>query len=97
MTATNAPVAAEQDALLDQIIWEEHLNNDEKIARLQSLRPKPKAALQQVTLNGVADLSPDQKLELITTNLQETLNIEIIEKIVREQNRPPSVYWGAPY
>lgn len=40
------------------------------------------------------ELSPREKIEKITANLQEVLNPEIIEDVVLKQNRPLIVYWG---
>ncbi|KAI9652835.1 MAG: hypothetical protein M1831_006360 [Alyxoria varia] len=41
-----------------------------------------------------SDLTPAQKLSLITSNLQETLNPEIIEDVLNKQSRAPVIYWG---
>ena len=40
------------------------------------------------------DLSPQDKLTLITQNLQEVLRPELLEDIVVKQNRPLKIYWG---
>jgi hypothetical protein len=42
----------------------------------------------------MADLTPQERFEMITKNLQEVLNPEIIEEIVVKQNKPLIVYWG---
>ena len=39
-------------------------------------------------------LSADERLNLIKANLQEVLNPEIIEEIVRKGERPVKIYWG---
>lgn len=41
----------------------------------------------------MANLSADQRLALITENLQEVLNKDIIEAILAE-GRSPKIYWG---
>jgi tyrosyl-tRNA synthetase len=41
----------------------------------------------------MADLTPAERLALINENLQETLNPEIIEQIIKE-GRHPKIYWG---
>lgn len=41
----------------------------------------------------MAALSADERLALINENLAESLNPEIIEKIVREGGNP-KIYWG---
>ncbi|CCE81855.1 Piso0_002532 [Millerozyma farinosa CBS 7064] len=38
--------------------------------------------------------SPEEKLELITRNLQEVLNENIIKDVLEVQKRPLKVYWG---
>ena len=40
-----------------------------------------------------AELSMDDKLALLTLNLQEVLNPEMIEDVLR-QDRPLCIYWG---
>lgn len=39
-------------------------------------------------------LSADQKIALINENLQEVLKPEIIEDVIRNQDRPLAIYWG---
>lgn len=39
-------------------------------------------------------LSADQKIALINENLQEVLKPEIIEDVIRKQDRPLVIYWG---
>jgi tyrosyl-tRNA synthetase len=41
----------------------------------------------------MAGLSVEQKLKLINENLQEVLNPEIIEKVLKE-GKELSLYWG---
>jgi tyrosyl-tRNA synthetase len=38
--------------------------------------------------------TPQEKLQLITSNLQEVLNQEIIEEILNKNDRPLKIYWG---
>lgn len=40
------------------------------------------------------ELSPQEKIALITENLQEVLKPEIIEDVILKQNRPLRIYWG---
>ena len=42
----------------------------------------------------MADLTAEQKIALITVNLQETLKQDIIENIIVKENRPLTIYWG---
>lgn len=39
-------------------------------------------------------LSADQKIALLYENLQEVLKPEIIDDVIRRQNRPLIIYWG---
>jgi len=39
-------------------------------------------------------LSADEKIALIKENLQEVLKPEIIEDVIKKQNRPLIIYWG---
>lgn len=39
-------------------------------------------------------LTADEKIALIYENLQEVLKPEIIDDVIRRQNRPLIIYWG---
>lgn len=39
-------------------------------------------------------LSADEKIALIKQNLQEVLKPEIIENVIKNENRPLIIYWG---
>lgn len=39
-------------------------------------------------------LTADEKIALINENLQEVLKPEIIDDVIRRQNRPLIIYWG---
>ena len=41
-----------------------------------------------------AKLSADESIALINQNLQEVLKPEIIEDVIKKQNRPLIIYWG---
>ena len=41
-----------------------------------------------------ASLSADEKIALIHENLQEVLKPEIIEDVIKKQDRPLVIYWG---
>lgn len=43
---------------------------------------------------ATTELSPEQKLALIKSNLQEVLHEEILEDIVLKQKRSLVLYWG---
>lgn len=45
----------------------------------------------------MAEFTPQERFNLITRNLQEVLNPEIIEEIVVKQDKPLIVYWGNQY
>lgn len=42
----------------------------------------------------MSDMTPDQQYELITRNLQEVLNPQIIKNVLENEDRPLRVYWG---
>jgi tyrosyl-tRNA synthetase len=42
----------------------------------------------------MAGQTPAEKLQLITSNLQEVLNPEIIQEIIDKNERPLKIYWG---
>lgn len=44
----------------------------------------------------MADLTDDEKIKLITDNLEEVLNPEIFEDVIRKEKRPLEIYWGMP-
>lgn len=91
-----APHPEEQLALVDQIIEDPNLSAEQKLGRLRVLRwPKSHSNTTSVShVNGASTLSPDQTLDLIFSNLQEKLDANIIEDIVRKQSRPLKIYWG---
>ncbi|KAG7151248.1 tyrosine--tRNA ligase like protein [Verticillium longisporum] len=41
----------------------------------------------------MADLTKEQKLKLITRNLAEALDVDILEKVY-DEGREPNIYWG---
>lgn len=43
---------------------------------------------------ATAELTPEEKLALIKSKLQEVLHEEILEDIVLKQKRPLVLYWG---
>lgn len=42
-------------------------------------------------------LTAEEKIALINENLQEVLKSEIIEDVIKKQNRPLIIYWGKKY
>ena len=42
------------------------------------------------------DLSADERIAIIRQNLQEVLRLDIIEDVIKHQNRPLCIYWGRP-
>lgn len=98
---TMATSAEEQLALLEHILADPKLSADEKIARASKLRrprSQSKSHSKSSSVSGAngagGKLSPEEKLALITSNLQETLNVEIIEDVLKNQSRPLRIYWG---
>lgn len=44
--------------------------------------------------NGTSGLSTQETLALITSNLQESLNLDIVENVLEKEKRPICIYWG---
>lgn len=42
----------------------------------------------------MSDLTPEEQYELITRNLQEVLNAQIIKDVLEKKEKPLAVYWG---
>ena len=40
------------------------------------------------------DLSADERIAIIRQNLYEVLKPDIIEDVIKRQNRPLCIYWG---
>jgi tyrosyl-tRNA synthetase len=78
-------------------IQDEIASLEKKLLEVQEQLKDAKARLQtaQHTANGVgaADMSYDEKMELIKVNLQEVLNPEIMEEALKK-NGHLKVYWG---
>jgi hypothetical protein len=101
LRATAMASAEEHLALLDQILQDPGLTAEEKIGRANNLR-RPRShstsksqSKSPTQTNGAGpDLDSKQKLDLITSNLQECLNREIMEDVLFKENRPLRIYWG---
>ena len=53
------------------------------------------AQLSSLSVSETADqMTPDEKIALITKNLQEVLRPNIIEDVIKKENRPLKIYWG---
>lgn len=91
-----AATTQEQLAQIDKLLADATLSTDEKLKRLKELRTSTssKAASPTAHVNGVSDLSPEQTIDLITSNLQETLDRDIVENVVLKERRPLKIYWG---
>lgn len=70
-------------------------------ARLREDRVIPPSAVLDSSLNGQSHhieddgVKADERITLIHENLQEVLKPEIIEDVIKKQNRPLVIYWGA--
>jgi tyrosyl-tRNA synthetase len=78
-------------------IQDEIASLEKKLAETQDQLKDARSRLQkmQETANGDAgaDLSQDEKMDLIKVNLQEVLNPEIMEEALKK-NGHLKVYWG---
>lgn len=43
---------------------------------------------------ATAELSAQQKYELVTSGLHEVLKPEVLEDVILKQQRPLAIYWG---
>lgn len=94
---TTIPSPEESLALVDQVIQDPTLSPDEKLGRIRNLRSPHKHTDTGLTVqtNGVTDLTHQQTIDLIKSNLQETLDpTKIIEDVIMKQGRPLKIYWG---
>jgi hypothetical protein len=76
-------------------IQDEIASLEKKLAEVQEQLKDAKARLQKVheSADAGSDLSYDDKMSLITVNLQEVLNPEIMEEALKK-NGHLKVYWG---
>ena len=81
-------------ATIETISRNPQLNAEEKNAQILKLFEKDVTSSEANGDTVMSDLSPEQQVALITQNLQETLNPEILEEIVVKQRRRLVVYWG---
>lgn len=69
--------------------------------RLRRDRAVPSSPALALSLNDGVDhtgkgiASVDERIAMIQENLQEVLRPDIIEDVLKRQNRPLVVYWGA--
>lgn len=92
------PLRSEEKlAVITSIMQNTQLRLEEKNTQVMQLiasEPKPCADTEQATSHEGDALSPKEKVALITSNLQETLNPEILEDVLFKQQRPLIIYWG---
>ncbi len=94
---------------IDSIARNPHLTLEElraQILQITSKLPSPETSNIQTNTallgnpstfdtNGVPQKSsPQERMEWITSHLQEVLNPEILEDVIYKQLRPPIIYWG---
>jgi tyrosyl-tRNA synthetase len=76
-------------------IQDEIASLEKKLAEVQEQLKDAKARLQKAheSADAGSDLSYEDKMSLITVNLQEVLNPEIMEEAIKK-NGHLKVYWG---
>lgn len=76
-------------------IQDEIAQLEQKLAEVQGQLKDANSRLQKAQADGqaVSELSYDEKMALITVNLQEVLNPEIMEEALKK-NGHLKVYWG---
>lgn len=57
-------------------------------------KKKPHATRSITKKKKMSELTPQQKYDLISQNLQEVLNKDIIMNVLENENRPLKIYWG---
>lgn len=87
----------EKIAAIAAIAQDPKLTLEEKNAKIIDITTgaaKKEETAKQVDTNGTTDMTVEEKLSLITSNLQESLNPEIMEDVLRKGERPLTIYWG---
>lgn len=69
---------------------------EKEVDRLMRDRPTPTSSAQNSSAKAGMhpSASVDERIALIGENLQETLNKEIIEDVMKTEKRPLVIYWG---
>lgn len=86
--------------LIAAIVRDANLSPEQKNTRILQLTASTKVPGSDAVssgandANGAARMSPQERLAIVTDQLQETLNMEILEDVLVKQNRTPVVYWG---
>ena len=89
--------------LIAAIARDPNLSLEDKNARILQLTAStsqshsPNGSSQEQPRGGASALSPQERLAIVTDQLQETLNMEILEDVLVKQNRTPVVYWGTSF
>jgi len=87
----------EKCALIASIAQDTQLSLQERNAKIIEITtgttPQNEAAKPTESV-GAKDMSSETKMKLIMSNLQETLNPEIMEEIITKGERPLTIYWG---
>lgn len=81
------------------VLGNTHLSQEEKNAKIAALASglgSEKALGSKATdaADQSANMTSAQKVALITSNLQEVLNVEILEDVLNKEGRAPVIYWG---
>jgi tyrosyl-tRNA synthetase len=59
-----------------------------------TVKIQPLPLVSNIIMSGDKELSPQERYELITKNLQEVLNPQIIKEVLEKEERPLKIYWG---
>lgn len=81
----NAKLRDENNKLKEEI---------EKLKKDRAFPPSGPSVNGKNRQNEDNDASADERIALIGLNLQEILKPDIIEDVMKKQNRPLAVYWG---
>jgi len=87
----------EKYALIASIAQDASLSLEEKNARIIEITTgasKKEESNSSTKANGSTDMSTAERLSIVTNNLQEILNPEIMEDVLNKGERPLTIYWG---
>jgi len=87
----------EKYALIASIAQDPHLSLEEKNARIIEITTgasKKDKSNDAAKANGSTEMSAIERLSIVTNNLQEILNPEIMEDVINKGERPLTIYWG---
>jgi hypothetical protein len=87
----------EKYALIASIAQDPALSLEEKNSKIIEITTgasKKQEDNNSTQANGSTDMSAAERLSIVTNNLQEILNPEIMEDVLNKGEKPLTIYWG---